>query len=97
MNTTNLEERRCKYDVLITREAQNLKEHRGSCMEWISQRDAHGLHKVAVKHTSLVGETYAVCRESGAWVDMETNRSEGLGATQKYPRINLLRAVLFPV
>ena len=33
MNATNLEKRRCRYDMLITREAQNLEKQRGSCVE----------------------------------------------------------------
>ena len=61
MNATNLEERRCRCNVLIIRDARSLKEHRGSCGT-ISQRDTQGQHKVAVKNnTCSAGETDRVC------------------------------------
>ena len=40
MNATNVKRRGCGCDVLITSEAQNLKEHRGSCVGWCI-RDMH--------------------------------------------------------
>ena len=54
MDATDLEERRCRCDVLITGETQNLKEHGGSC---VSQRDAQGQHEMAVKQTCSARET----------------------------------------
>ena len=42
MNATNLEELRCKCDVLITDEAHNLEEHRDSCVKKISQERCTG-------------------------------------------------------
>ena len=57
MGATNLEERRCRCYVLITKEAHNLEEHQGSCVEWYTKREARGQHKVAVKLTCSAGKT----------------------------------------
>ena len=62
MNATN-EERRCRCDVLITSEAQNLKESGALVWNDISQRDAQGQHEVAVKHTRWAGEIYRLRRK----------------------------------
>ena len=57
MNATNLGERRCRCNVLITKKAQNLKEGMGSCVDSYLKRGARGQHEVAVKHTCSAVET----------------------------------------
>ena len=80
MNTTNLEKRRCRCDVLITKEAQNLKENRGSCMDWYLRRDSQSQHEVAAKHTCSAGETDRL-KGNGAYMAQsqtgENNDSKG--------------------
>ena len=50
-----------------------------------SQRDAHGQHELAVKHTCSAGEINR----------LKTERSEGVWGTHKYLRFSLLRDSYF--
>ena len=62
----------------------------------IYQRDAQGQHEVAVKHTSLAGETNHLERKGRLDGQGNKNVSEGMGVSQTYPQDNSLRTVLLP-
>ena len=93
-NATSLEERRRRCGVMITEEAQNRKECRGSCV-WnnISER-CTGSAQVALNHTYSAGETYRM--KNGTCVAKGQARDKnklGFRGNPKHPRVNLLRAV----